>query len=270
MFNRYARDFKIAKDRYMKKMFILYILLIILPVNAQNIVGDNDSIVFVGNAIPYRFNYRQLIIPGTLITYGATGLATDWVKKVNRNLRSRLKADVSNQVTIDDFTRFAPAVSVYALNALGIEGRNNFKDRTLILATSALFVTITVSGLKNIAKVQRPDGTTHDSFPSGHTTVAFAGAEFLWQEYKEVSVWYGIAGYAVATGTGIFRLYNDRHWLTDIAAGAGIGILSTKAAYWLNPFIKRKLFGTKENKIGFVAAPFYNGKQSGCSIIIQF
>jgi len=253
----------------MKKILILYVLLSFLNVHAQDIVRDKDSIVFVSDTVPYRFTYKQLIIPGALVTYGATGLATDWVKKVNRNLRTRVKADIDHQVTIDDFTRFAPAVSVYALNALGIKGKNNFRDRTVILATSALFVTVTVSGLKNIAKVQRPDGTTHDSFPSGHTTIAFAGAEFLWQEYKEVSVGYGIAGYAVATGTGVFRLYNDRHWLTDVAAGAGIGILSTKAAYWLNPYIKRKLFGTKETKIGFMAAPFYNGRQSGCTIIMQ-
>jgi membrane-associated phospholipid phosphatase len=56
-----------------------------------------------------------------------------------------------------------------------------------------------------------------------------------WQEYKDVSIWYGISGYVVATGTGFFRMYNDRHWLTDVAAGAGIGILCTKTAYWLYP-----------------------------------
>ena len=37
-------------------------------------------------------------------------------------------------------------------------------------------------------------------------------------------------------------MYNNRHWLTDVAAGAGIGILSTKIAYWLYPFLNSKLF----------------------------
>ena len=50
----------------------------------------------------------------------------------------------------------------------------------------------------------------------------------MWQEYKDVSVWYGISGYIVATGTGFFRIYNNKHWLTDVAAGAGIGILIDK------------------------------------------
>ena len=79
-----------------------------------------------------------------------------------------------------------------------------------------------VFALKNITKVERPDGSSNNSFPSGHTATAFAGAECMYREYKDQSIWYGIEGYAVATATGLFRMYNDRHWLTDVVAGAGI------------------------------------------------
>jgi membrane-associated phospholipid phosphatase len=90
------------------------------------------------------------------------------------------------------------------------------------------------------------------------------GAEFLYQEYKDKSIWYGIAGYAVATGTGLFRIYNNRHWLTDVAAGAGIGILSTKIAYWVQPYITKKLFkSSSETKSTSMIMPFYNGQQYG-------
>jgi membrane-associated phospholipid phosphatase len=65
-------------------------------------------------------------------------------------------------------------------------------------------------------------------------------------------VWYGISGY-VATGTGFFRMYNDRHWLTDVAAGAGIGILC-KTAYWLYP--KMQNYFSKRNKTSVMIAPF--------------
>ncbi len=101
---------------------------------------------------------------------------------------------------------------------------------------------ISVNSIKSTGNVIRPDGSSNNSFPSGHTAISFVGAEFLWQEYKDVSIWYGISGYLIASGTGFFRMYNNRHWLTDVSMGAGIGILSTKIAYWTLPYVDNKLF----------------------------
>jgi hypothetical protein len=98
---------------------------------------------------------------------------------------------------------------------MGIKGKSNFKDRTHFSDFLSLSSSYNTTA-KNITHVQRPDGSSANSFPSGHTATAFAGAEFR-QEYKDVSIWYGISGYVVATGTGFFRMYNDRHWLTDVA-----------------------------------------------------
>lgn len=247
---------------------ILLFLVSITAVNAQNSVSD--SIVVKDTVHNLKFNYKQLIIPGVLIGYGFIGLESDQLKSFNNNIREEVTEDIDNKITIDDFSQYAPAASVYALNAMGIEGKNNLKDRSIILATSYLMMSATVFALKGITKVERPDGTSNNSFPSGHTANAFAGAEFLWQEYKDKSVWYGISGYIVATGTGLFRMYNNRHWLTDVVAGAGIGILSTKAAYWLFPYVKNTIFPSKENKVTSMIAPFYNGKQMGAGMVVQF
>lgn len=216
----------------------------------------------------YKFNYKQLIIPTILMTYGVVGLESDGLKIVNSSIRAEVMEDIDKKITMDDFSQYAPTAAVYGLNLAGIHGKNNFKDRTIILGTSYLIMATTVTSLKHITKVERPDGSAFNSFPSGHTGTAFVGAEFMWQEYKDKSIWYGISGYLVATGTGIFRMYNNKHWLTDVAMGAGIGILSTKAAYWLYPIINEKIFQSK-NKAS-IALPFYNGKQAGLAYSIQF
>lgn len=229
----------------------------------------NDSIRTADTIQHLKFNYKQLIIPGLLIGYGVIGLESDQLKSYNSNIREEVQEDIDEKITIDDFSQYVPAAAVYGLNALGIKGKHNLKDRSIILASSYLMMSSTVLALKNITKVERPDGSSNNSFPSGHTATAFMGAEFLYQEYKDESVWYGISGYIIATGTGLFRMYNNRHWLTDVAAGAGIGILSTKAAYWLYPYTK-KLFPSKENKVSSLVTPFYNGKQIGCGIVMQF
>lgn len=246
----------------------LFVFLLLLSYSsfAQSI-KDSIQLDTVKNI---RYSYKQLIIPGILIGYGFWGIESGQIKSFNFQVRDELTENIDNQVTIDDFTRYVPAVSVYALNAFGVKGKNNMRDRSVILITSTLITVTTVFGLKSITNVQRPDGTSNDSFPSGHTAIAFAGAEFLYQEYKDKSIWYGVAGYAIATGTGIFRMYNNRHWLTDVAAGAGIGILSTKIAYWTNPYITRKLFGSKENKSTSFLAPSYDGKNFAINYIKTF
>lgn len=216
------------------------------------------------------FKYKGLIIPGILIGYGAIGTATGIFNSFDSGINKELAKMDDERKALDDFTQYVPFLSVYGLNAVGIKGKNNFKDRTVILATSYLIMASTVSGLKAMVKVERPDGSSNNSFPSGHTATAFMGAEFLWQEYKDVSVWYGIGGYTVATGTGLLRLYNNRHWLTDVAAGAGIGILSTKIAYWVHPVILRTLLKKHDNFSSAAIYPYYDGKQAGIGLAMNF
>jgi membrane-associated phospholipid phosphatase len=155
------------------------------------------------------------------------------------------------------------------LNSLGIKGKHNLKDRSIILGTAFIIMGTSVFGMKKITKVNRPDDSNITSFPSGHTATAFMGAEFLYQEYKDVSIWYGISGYVVASGVAYLRIYNNRHWLTDVVAGAGFGILSTKVAYWIYPFMKRTFFKDKTKKNGIVM-PFYNGKEYGIGFSMSF
>jgi len=250
------------------KTISLVFLFGLFSANAQ----QNDSITKIDTTSHnLKFNYKQLIIPGVLIGYGVIGIGNDQLLSFNHQIKSEVTEDIDEKITIDDFSQYAPAASVYSLNAFGVKGKNNMRDRSVIFVTSYAIMATTVLGLKSIVHEERPDGSSNNSFPSGHTATAFAGAEFLWQEYKDKSIWYGIAGYAVATGTGLFRIYNNRHWLTDVAAGAGIGILSTKLAYWMNPYITKKLFkSSSESNSTSMVMLFYNGKQYGLGFVKVF
>ena len=107
-------------------------------------------------------------------------------------------------------------------------------------ASFAIDAAVTYS-LKPMVRSERPDGSDNHSFPSGHTSLAFTGASVLFKETRHISPWIGIAGYAAATGIAIERVANRHHHWADVLAGAGIGILSTEAGYWLG----RKITGKR-------------------------
>ncbi len=144
---------------------------------------------------------------------------------------------------MDDYLLFIPLAGVYGLNAAGVKGKNQFVDRTAMYLVSLALAAGTVAIIKGSTNILRPDGSDYLSFPSRHTTFAFVSAAFLHEEFKERSPWFGVAGYTIATVTGVLRMLNNAHWMSDVLVGAGIGILSTKAIYFLYPLVNK---GNKE------------------------
>jgi hypothetical protein len=215
------------------------------------------------------FPARSFILPGAMIAYGVVTLKTNgMLKNFNSNIKEELTESPHKQIHADNYLMVAPAVAVYALNAMGIHGKNNFRDRTMILLMSSAIANGVVFSVKGWSHEQRPDGSDYQSFPSGHTAEAFATAEFMRQEYKDVSPWYGVAGYAMAAATGYLRMYNNKHWMSDVVAGAGVGIASTKLAYWLYPFVKHALWKDKESAP--MVMPTYQNGSVGLSFVRQF
>ncbi len=149
----------------------------------------------------YAFTLQQLIVPGVLIGVGVIGLESDWLKFQNREMRNELQEHAPEKFGIDDIGQFVPALSVYALNMAGIKCAHNFKDCTIILGTAVALMAATVYPLKSVISFERPDGSSANSFPSGHTAMAFLGAEFLRREYRDVSPWIGVCSRG---GYGIF------------------------------------------------------------------
>ena len=143
---------------------------------------------------------------------------------------------------IDDYTQFFGPAMVVGLKLGGYEGRSDWPRLLASAAMSYGIMAAFVNGIKYTAKEMRPDGTSANSWPSGHTATAFVGATLLHKEYGLTrSPWWSVAGYGVATATGVMRVLNNRHWVSDVMSGAGIGILSTELGYALSDvFFKSK------------------------------
>lgn len=230
--------------------------------------SKQDSIVAL-RAEKSHLNYKSLIIPAALIGYGVASLTVQDLKKLNFSTRDEINEHKPDHIKLDTYTQFAPAVLVYGLNAAGVKGKHDFKDRSIIYGTAMLITSAITIPLKHIVKEERPDQSNYLSFPSGHTAIAFASAQFMFREYKDTNFWLGVSGYSLAVFTGIYRMLNDKHWVGDVVAGAGFGILSTELAYWLYPKINNVLGGKNKNTATMVM-PFYQNKSVGIGLVKTF
>ena len=223
------------------------------------------------NAAPVKriFPYKSFLLPATFVVYGVVSLHTDAFQDVNETVKEEVYTERRpRKIQFDNYLQYAPALAVYGLNAAGIHGKNNFRDRTIIYGLSSLIMGATIYSVKKITGETRPDGSDNLSFPSGHAATAFAAAEFLRQEYKDLSPWYGIAGYAAAAATGYLRISNNKHWMGDVVAGAGVGIISTKLAYWIYPAIKKTFFNNRQ--VNTIVLPTYQNGALGLGMVHHF
>lgn len=227
-----------------------------------------QDIEIYGDSV-YKPSYKKLIIPAVFIGFGVVSLSSDALKNLNSSTKYEIGEHQPKHIILDNYTQYLPAAMVYGYNLAGIKGKHNFKERTIIYGTSQLISAAFVMPLKHLVKEERPDGTNHLSFPSGHTTTAFSSAHFLFREYEDENIWLAISGYPIAIFTGVYRTLNDKHWVGDVVAGAGFGILSTELAYWLFPMVN-KLFNKKESKNITLIYPLLEPKNLGAGFVLNF
>lgn len=184
------------------------------------------------------FSVKPLIVPATL---GISGLLVQG--KISQSLQENVVGRYPGgiQTRLDDYLPYVPMAFSLGLSASGIEGKHPLGEQVLLAFLSTVAAQGFTQSLKLIAKYPRPDGNGNDAFPSGHTTQAFTSATLLHKEYGGRSIWYSVGGYGVATTTGSLRVLNNRHWLSDVLFGAGVGIGATQVVYWGYPWVKQKL-----------------------------
>lgn len=196
------------------------------------------------NQIDYSLNWSLGKDP-TSIAYRPESLTTRSLLPIGMIVTSALYNDYAHDMRIRkqgslisppmqsaDILQYSPVAIMAAVKLAGVQGRSDW-PRMLTADMMACALTVSVTRLgKNTFGRERPDGSTRNSYPSGHTATAFMCAQMLHKEYGEtVSPWISVGGYTIASTAGVFRVIANRHWCSDVICGAAIGILATELSY---------------------------------------
>ena len=184
---------------------------------------------------PYKFMDDMTFAGIPLFVAGLAVKGDKAMFRVNNDKGKKNTQLLTNFKTgIDDYSQFFGPAMVVGLKLGGYEGRSDWPRLLASAGMSYGIMALLVNGIKYTAKEMRPDGSSANSWPSGHTATAFVGATLLHKEYGLTrSPWFSVAGYGVAAATGVMRVLNNRHWVSDVMSGAGIGIMSAELGYAL-------------------------------------
>ncbi|MEK6154086.1 phosphatase PAP2 family protein [Flavobacteriaceae bacterium 3-367] len=188
--------------------------------------------------------FKKSALPASLIITGVLLSDSRLERRLNQNIQERVGDNF--QTNLDDYMRFAPVAQLYIADIAGVKAKNHWFDQTKNMALSILLTDLLTKGLKKNIHKMRPNGFNAESLPSGHTSIAFSTASVLYEEFKDTSPLLAYSGYGFATTTGALRMAKNKHWLSDVLFGAGIGVMVSKLVYhfdylfpW-NPFTRYK------------------------------
>ena len=186
---------------------------------------------------------QQIIVPAAMITMGAVAVGNHRLCEMKYDVRDAMQRGRGShrKANVETWLTLSAQVGVIAL---GPRCKHSFVDRLMVKATSYALLYATMPVVRRCVREPRPDGHSSHSFPSFKTANAFMVAE---QTRIERGWAWGMGMYTFATGIGVFQMYNDRCYVNDVVAGAGMGILATHAAYWLLP-AERRWFGLDKRK----------------------
>ncbi|MBC6989668.1 phosphatase PAP2 family protein [Hymenobacter sp. BT491] len=174
---------------------------------------------------------KAAVVPAVMIGYGAYtfnggGFYTN--QQANRDIH---KLFPTYHTSLDNILIFVPYAELGLVALSGVESRDDRINTLLVIGKSELIMLASTYAVKFMSHERRPDGSDNLSFPSGHTAQAFLAASIVHTEFRDKSQWYGVGAYTIATGVAALRMINNKHWQSDVVAGAGFGILSAHLGY---------------------------------------
>jgi membrane-associated phospholipid phosphatase len=199
------------------------------------------------SARPSLFTYRDALLAGGIVLGARLVHPLDY--RYARRLQDSSTQANSRLQTLAFFVRTTAAPGSYIIGgsmfAIGRVAKNRKLASLGLHGTEALLVgEATATVIKGVVGRQRPYGTPPDpnnyelmrgfkggdeyqSFPSGHSVAAFAAAAAVTAETARNAPntrWIvGPIMYGGAALVGVSRMYNNRHWASDVLIGAGIG-----------------------------------------------
>ncbi|WP_420601741.1 phosphatase PAP2 family protein [Flagellimonas sp.] len=204
---------------------------------------------------------KKLVVPGlltgTALVFNNSSFEMELQPKVNRNLSTN----------IDDYIRFAPLAGMYIADGLGIKAENHWFDQTKNAAFSLLLTQLITTSLKVNIDKERPNGANNEAFPSGHTSLAFASATILYEEFKNTEPLLAYSGYAFALTTAYLRMAKNKHWFSDVILGSAVGMAVTKLVYHFDYLFTWNPFKNSEK---LVIAPNFDYTGAGLYLAIRF
>lgn len=185
------------------------------------------------------FTIKRQLLPISLIT---SGLLIE-----SLNIKDIIQDAIpGTNNTVEDYLQYAPIAILYSSDLFKINHKNNVFNQSKYLIISELATDILTTSLKKITRVIRPNGNLY-SFPSGHTSQAFTGATVLYMELEDYNKPLALSGYLFSTTTGALRVTNNKHWISDVLVGAGLGIIITRLVYHFEPLKNWNPFKAKNN-----------------------
>jgi membrane-associated phospholipid phosphatase len=196
--------------------------------------GLNDTKSWVLS--PLKWDAKGWLVFGGISA--ATGSLIAWADQPIYTNVNKIPSKTLDKVAIG----LEPAGYAYPIAAIagfmvhGLIAKDNYSVETSLIASESIFLsTLLVQGVKYTCGRSRPDkwgtGDSHNwggpfsggnSFFSGHTTAAFSVASVIAYRYRDTK-WVPIVSYGLATLGGLERIYDNRHWASDVLMGATVG-----------------------------------------------
>ncbi len=279
----------------MKHISVVYLIILLLPVNIATAAGTGDE-ENPGKSYPLlNVQYVSQVASNGVAIYSAPArwMTRDWITfGVVGGLTAGfyLTDGYINDMMLRNRNPFLNEVSVFAerfgnrdivipaLAGLFITGyladSPRLREIGLYSFESALFASVCYQVVQMLSQRKRPgEGREYDdwggpslnlramSFPSGHTTLAFSVMTVIARLFERESTIIPVAAYGIASLTALSRLYDNRHWASDVFLGASIGYFVASAVVRLHRERPAAMPTVR-------AVPYMDGKRSGIMVVL--